>query len=324
MFEFPDRCALCSARALMPTDRSLQFRSGRTRHYAVACAFCGLLTHEGISQEASRRDLFAQLAHDRFRSEEDALFGLDIYTLRTAATLTRRTVLPANSDQLGCLKAPHGPLAAEADLVDLGGIIPQPLALGIICRKTEVDFVIEGFGEALSWAHAVVILADAPHRAPTSLGHDRIHLASRSLDGRFDDQRNALLALSPCDWMLQLDSDETLAHDAASLLGALATTAQGQGVSSIGVPRRNVVDGVLSDLYPDTQYRLNRRGVRYVGRVHERPDRRWQESMLSMHGSIVHRLDRKRVENRSRTYDQLSPGKGRLEEVDALLTPYQP
>ncbi len=73
------------------------------------------------------------------------------------------------------------------------------------------------------------------------------------------------------------------------------------------------------------QYRLNRTGVRYAGRVHERPavDGGWRRSFISLHGAIEHALGLAHVRARSRTYEALDPGRGRPDEEEALLRPYR-
>ncbi|RZJ74640.1 MAG: hypothetical protein EON88_37415 [Brevundimonas sp.] len=91
---------------------------------------------------------------------------------------------------------------------------------------------------------------------------------------------------------------------------------------SIGLRRRNLVDGVLSDLFPDTQYRLNRAGVAYAGVVHERPATDWRQTTIALYGAIVHHLAHEHVMTRSARYEGLSPGHGRLQEQDRLLTAY--
>ncbi|KQT43160.1 hypothetical protein ASG43_16795 [Aureimonas sp. Leaf454] len=322
-----DRCPLCAARALAPTDRHLDYPSGGSRSFALACSFCGLLLAEGAEPEAVRLALSAVLEGRSFTSGETAPFGLDIYTLRIAATSRRRGVEPADAVQAQALRQPHSNLAAAADLFDLRPAEPL-VSLGILCRRDELARVLSSLPAHAAWTDDVAILLDDTPLVPDALTvagfPDRaVRLAARPLGGDFAGQRNALQALSRQGWMLQLDADETLAPQTGALLGALVRQAERQGLRSIGLPRRNLVDGVLSDLHPDTQYRLNHRGIRYVGCVHERPDRPWQDSSIALHGAIDHHLGRAHVDARSHRYEAMAPGGGRLEEARLLLTPYR-
>ncbi len=190
-----------------------------------------------------------------------------------------------------------------------------------MCREGEWEAALPVLLPHLGWAAAIVILADGEggERRPA----ERVLVSRRPLAGDFAAQRNALQDLSPAPWMLQLDADETLSLEAGALLPALARLAEEGGAVSVGLPRRNLVDGAPADLYPDTQYRLNRREVRYAGRVHERPERPWQRSLVALHGAIDHHLARARVETRSQAYEAMLPGRGRLEEADALAQPFR-
>lgn len=320
------RCFLCGARALRPSERTLVF-AGRPRRYAVACDFCGLLIADGAEDAAARTHLVERLGADVFHADEAAPYGLDVYTLRIAATLRSRGIEPIGPEQAAALRRPHSALAAAARLFDLG---PAGLgvSLGILCRPHEVAGVCRALSADAGWTDEVVILVDdaAADTQPIAVGGmppGAVRLGARPLGDDFAAQRNALQALSRNDWILQLDADETLSPGTGGRLGALVKMAQAQGVRSIGLPRRNLVDGVLSDLYPDTQYRLNHRGVRFDGRVHERPARPWQQSMIALQGAILHQLGRAHVETRSQRYEAMTPGGGRLEEAERLLQPYR-
>ena len=109
-------------------------------------------------------------------------------------------------------------------------------------------------------------------------------------------------------------------------IGRVAGLADETGALSIGLPRQNLVDGHMSDLFPDIQYRLNRKTVRFAGLVHERPDlpRGWRDSFIAPNLVIEHRLTRAHVEARSSVYEALVPGRGRVFERDDLLRCYRP
>jgi hypothetical protein len=314
------RCFLCGGRALAPSDRHLFWPDGATRRFALACGFCGVLTDRAEGADALAH-LEEAMGAERFQLDRAAPYGLDIFTARTAATRWRRAATPADAAQRAALAHPHAGLAAEADLDDLDENGADPIAIGLMCRAGEWEAALEMLRPHRATGASIVILADG--EGPALTPEPGILVARRPMAGDFAAQRNALQDLSPARWMLQLDTDETLAPGTAALLPALARLAEAGGAVSIGLPRRNLVDGRLADLFPDTQYRLNRREVRYAGRVHERPDRPWQRSLVALHGAIDHHLSLARVETRSRAYEAMEPGGGRLEEEDALLQPFR-
>ncbi|UHC17609.1 hypothetical protein LRS73_06965 [Methylobacterium currus] len=322
------RCFLCGAAMLAPSARRLIDRHGRERAFPVACESCGVLTERDADPEESWRDLAGRLAGPTFVADPDAAYGLDIYTLRIAATRLGRGIRPLGPEDCAALLTPHSPLAARAALYDLAD--GPPVSLGILCRPAERDAVLAGLASQAGWTGDVVILLDGEVERPRAVAvpgfaAGAVRVASRPLAGDFAAQRNALQDLARHTWMMQLDADETLAAGTGRLLPALAALAEDGDVLSAGLPRRNRVDGILSDIYPDVQYRLNRTSVRYAGRVHERPalDGGWRRSFIALHGAIEHRLSRAHVLSRSRTYETLDPGRGRPEEEEALLRPYR-
>ena len=322
------RCFLCAAAMLAPSTRRLIDASGRERTFPVACESCGVLTERDADPIESWRDLAARLTGPTFVPDPDAAYGLDIYTLRSAATRLGRGLRPLAPEDRAALLAPHSLLAARAALYDLAD--GPPVSLGLLCRPAELDAVLAGLAAQAGWTDDIVILLDgeaAPPRAVPVPGFapGAVRVARRPLAGDFAAQRNALQDLARHVWMLQLDADETLSPETGRLLPALAALAEDGDVLSVGLPRCNRVDGVLSDVYPDVQYRLNRMSVRYAGRVHERPalDGGWRRSLIALHGAIEHRLSRDHVRARSRAYEALDPGRGRLEEEEALLRPYR-
>ncbi|MET7244851.1 hypothetical protein ABZT49_15945 [Methylobacterium sp. EM32] len=323
------RCFLCAAAMLAPGDRRLTDPSGRERAFPVACGSCGVLTERDADPAACWRDLGHRLAAPTFVPDLAAPYGLDLYTLRIAATRLGRGLAPLDPEGRAALLAPHSRRAARARLHDLGE--GPPVSLGLLCRPAELAALLAGLAPHAAWTDDVAILLDgaaAPPRAVAVAGFadGAVRVASRPLAGDFAGQRNALQDLARHAWMLQLDADETLEPQTGRLLPALAALAEDGDVVSVGLPRRNRVDGILSDVYPDVQYRLNRTTVRYTGRVHERPvlDGGWRRSFIALHGAIDHRLSRAHVLARSRTYEALDPGRGRIEEEEALLRPYLP
>ncbi len=324
------RCFVCAADMLQPTKRHLTYPGGRRRDFPLACASCGLLLTADADPDRCHADLAERLAAPAFVPDPDGAYGLDLYTLRSAATGAGLGIRALDGDGRADLRRPHGIRAAQADLYALDVGETMPVSLGLLCRPADLERVLAGVEAHAAWTDDVVVLLDAsagPPRAMAAAGfaHGAVRVAARPMDGDFGAQRNALQDLARHPWMLQLDADETLDAAAGRRLPALAGLAEAGDVLSVGLPRRNRVDGVLSDVYPDVQYRLNRRSVRYGGRVHERPvlDGGWPRSVIALHGAIEHHLGRAHVLARSRRYESLAPGRGRPEEEAALLRPFR-
>lgn len=262
----------------------------------------------------------------RFEGRPGDPFGLDIYALRSAASAYGKAVEPEDAEQAAALATPHGGLAARARLIDLGGQTRIAVALGVLCRPHEAERVSRRAAIHRSWAAEIVLMVDGDDAdaGRVAAGKFGVRIVARPLEGDFAAQRNALQDASRAKWVLQLDADENLSAETGALLPALAAQCERENVVSVGLRRRNQVDGVVSDVFPDVQYRLNRRHIRYAGRVHERPVRDWQRSMISLHGAIEHEMSAAHVMARSGAYDALDPGQGRLEETERLLTPYRP
>lgn len=312
-----------------PSGRYLTYPGGQRRTFPLACGSCGVLLTAGADPEACRAHLARSLSEPVFVSDPAAPYGLDLYTLRSAATRRSLGIRPLDEAGRMELRQPHGTRAARAALFALEASGGCPVSLGLLCRPADRDDVLAALPVQAGWADDVAILVDGPAMAAVPMpvagfSEGAVRVAARPLDGDFAAQRNALQGLARHRWMLQLDSDEALGPEAGRLLPALAALAEAQDVASIGLARANRVAGVLSDVFPDVQYRLNRTGLRYAGRVHERPvlDGGWPESFITLHGLIEHRLDPAHVRARSRRYEALDPGRGRPEEAIALLRPY--
>lgn len=323
------RCFVCAAATIGPSDRTLSYPDGERRAFPLACNACGILLVKNGDAEACRAHLARSLAGQVFAPDRDAPYGLDLYTLRSAATRWRLGARPRDEAGRAELRNPHGTRAAEAELFALEAADGRPVSLGLICRPADRDAVLASLPVQADWTDDVVILIDGPALAAESVmvagfAAGAVRVAARPLNGDFAAQRNTLQGFARHGWMLQLDADEALEPATGRLLPPLAALAEAEGVVSVGLARANRVDGVLSDVFPDVQYRLNRTNLLYAGRVHERPvlDGGWPGSLIALHGCIEHRLSSAHVRARSRRYEALDPGRGRLEEEAALLRRY--
>ncbi|MEF2143965.1 MAG: hypothetical protein V3573_00845 [Desulfovibrionaceae bacterium] len=154
-------------------------------------------------------------------------------------------------------------------------MIPS-LALGLILHPCDTPFVARWLERHVPHADALLVVIDAPGpehapQAETLLQRcfhehpERLLLRYRPLGRDFAAQRNACAALNPCDWLLMLDADESLEERTLTLLRpALAELLRTRpGLRVLGLPRENLLDGMPTGVWPDYQFRLVRRGVRW-------------------------------------------------------------
>ena len=215
---------------------------------------------------------------------------------------------------------------------DLPGATPADLAIAVLCRPGELDACVDRADAWLGsgWDATVVVddKPDGPRKIWRECRHTegRMQIVRRPLEGDFAAQRNIGQIMAKRRWVLQIDSDETPDETLLRSLGALIAMAERDDILSVGFPRRNLVDGVMSDVYPDVQYRLNRATVRFGGRVHERPilPASWPQGFVALNGAIDHHLSAAHVATRSRHYEALAPGQGRVDEARRLMEPYRP
>ena len=202
------------------------------------------------------------------------------------------------------------------------------LTLGILASSDDLPAALErasGLGSCLA---ETVVLLDAG-AAPDAALPARTRVHARPLAGHFGDQRTALQRLARTPWVLQLDTDEAVGADTLARLPALLRAAERDGILALGLPRRNLVGGVLSDRYPDPQYRLCRRTTAYEGQVHERPRLASpaRQSRLALGLHVEHALTEARVRARTARYGAMSAGAtdtARPGDERALLTPFRP
>ncbi len=86
------------------------------------------------------------------------------------------------------------------------------------------------------------------------------------------------------------------------------------------LPRENLVEGRLTDLYRDIQYRLNRREILFEVSC-TRPRTPLAEELHHPFRCHRHHLTAEHVANRSGTYEALNPGGGRLFERPRFHAP---
>ena len=248
---------------------------------------------------------------------------LDDYTFRMAATLFRKRFHPAAGERIDG----HADRPASGRLTKLSTNTDAPAAITLVVLSRSDDMNLGRLLDEIAphFAATLVVVDQAEGAGKIMAGRNGVTLLSVPLQG-FDRSRNAAQTMAQTQWTIHLDTDETLPPELIGALPALVRMADEAGLDAIGFPRRNLVEGALADLYPDVQYRLVRRSVRFEGPVHERPDacHDWTRTMICLAGAIEHRLSAGRVLARRARYDGLGQDAGRSAEADALLAPYSP
>ncbi len=290
------------------------------------CSHCRLLVRDVREVGEVARDIVARLESGvvDLKREPAERWTLDPAGLRNAAWRFGFEIAPiAQAEGDARFPPDYSPAQAYSTRAKTE---PHRIGLGIMARTADAADIVE---IATDYRHAfarIVVLLDgtAAEAGELAARLPWIEVAHHPLAGDFAAQRNRLQDAMQTRWVLQIDTDER--PDAALLdaLGWLVAAADRDGLRSLGLPRRNLVDGVQSASYPDIQYRLNRSDIRFAGRVHERPVVPFVESSLALTGALEHRLDGKRVRERTRIYEAMSTGAGRPEDEALLLAPFDP
>jgi hypothetical protein len=304
-----ERCFCCSARAFAPA-----------RLGWVKCTWCDMQIREGhLERQDEMAKQLRALVHSDFAIDAKKMHWRPTHrTLRIAATRWGLWYNWGGGNPL--------------DVMDpLKLVKPEPFSS---FRKEKLSLVIlaAAEGNALqevlarhsAYFHDVVVVLDAERRATRFVKN--IAFYTRPQNGDFSAQRNAGTGFSEGDWVFHLDTDEKLSDGFCTQLPALAGAAANAGLRAVGFPRRNFVDGDVSDLFPDVQYRLIKRDVRYENAVHERPDACHypDQTIVSQHGTIDHFLEKGRIAERSAKYDELGQSPARHADDHALLRSFQP
>lgn len=269
------------------------------------CTHCELAVAIGAPLAPIRREIEAALAAAGCDRAAGATWRLSAIALRNAAWAL------AHSWREDAWR-PERPVAHDVTL----GVIGRPSDLPAITTLARLG----GFSRT-------IVVLDGEGPAPAA--PPRMLISMRPLAGDFAAQRNHVQSLAEtdrggCGWVMQLDTDECPSRNLLDSVGWMTRAADRDRLRSIGLPRRNLVDGIASALFPDIQYRLNRADIRFANTVHERPVVPFAQSTLGLAGVIEHRLDPVRVRTRSVAYEAMHPGAGRPADEEALLQPFDP
>lgn len=203
------------------------------------------------------------------------------------------------------------------------------LSLGIIAGGNAAEDVIALCSDMAGVAAAFVVVLDtqeAPKAAELARRLNcavggRSQVIAHPLSGDFAQQRNQIQQAARTDWVLHLDCDERLDPQAKTRLRALLDEAQVAHWDAVAFTRLNLVGGRPSAFYPDVQYRLLRRSVRFIRPVHEYPDIPCgRASFLSLGPGILHYRDAQEFDQRARFYEAIAEGAGRPDDYRLLRT----
>ncbi|PZO72790.1 MAG: hypothetical protein DI640_11845 [Sphingomonas taxi] len=290
------------------------------------CSHCRLMVRDVNELGAVSRDIVARIETGIVDLKLDPAerWTLDPAGLRNAAWRFGFEVTPIVHVERDARFPPdYSPARAHSTRAKTD---PHKIGLGIMARAADAADIVEIATDYRGAFARIVVLLDGTADKAGKLAAQVpwIEIAHHPLAGDFAAQRNRLQDMMHTPWGLQIDTDER--PDAALLaaLGWLVAAADRDGLRSLGLPRRNLVDGVQSASYPDIQYRLNRSDIRFAGRVHERPVVPFVESSLALAGALEHRLDGERVRERTRIYEAMSTGAGRPEDEALLLAAFDP
>lgn len=270
------------------------------RECGEECTHCGLQVDDPLALEEARLAIPARLASGKASGQASDHWSLSAAAWRNAAW------------RYGFVLDGTDATRATA--------IGHDVTLAIMTSPAQADMAA-ALVRSLTFERVIVAI-DAADAEPWQSLFGNARLIAAPLAEDFSAQRNRLQAAAVEGWVLQLDSDEMPDAALIASLGWLVAAAHREGLRSLGLPRRNLVDGEMSALYPDIQYRLNRADVRFASKVHERPVLPFAATSLALTGTIQHRLDTQRVRERTRLYAGMAADGAREEDETALLRPF--
>ena len=248
-------------------------------------------------------------------------------TVRMFAELETLRTSSLKTSLFGFSTAPQWARYIEAELGP-DGVSPVPqLTLGVIASRSAWADVTALCQHMAKHVREVVVVVDSDTTEPqleSELSRALpipARVLNHALAGNFAAQRNRVQEAASTPWVLQLDADERLTSRALQRIPFLIHEAARHGWSVIGLPRRNIVDGIVSALYPDVQYRLLQKSVRFRREVHEYPDTPGLSHFVALGSDILHLISGDRLDQRQRKYESIAPGAGRPSDTRLLRLP---
>ncbi|MFW5869270.1 MAG: hypothetical protein ACOCVI_00045 [Planctomycetota bacterium] len=202
------------------------------------------------------------------------------------------------------------------------------VGLVVLCCQRDLALAIKRVGELAERMAEVVLMIDldeVPPETDVLAPLSNVRSVCRRLRGNFSAQRNAATRMIGSDWVLHLDADEEVSESLLSELPKQIAFAERHGLAVLGLPRQNWVDGKLSDVYPDYQFRLHRVDQKWTRKVHEVPVacvKRWREvwrMSADSQAAIIHHLTREGLAEKAKLYDSIEDGMGRTDGIRSIL-----
>ncbi len=144
----------------------------------------------------------------------------------------------------------------------------------------------------------------------------------------FSAQKNRAIEALDTEWVYLHDPDERLEPTLLEIMSMLVDYGDGQAAlkaasvlprsdqqfDCFGIPRRNFIDGVVTDVYPDYQYRLFRSYCRFEKPVHEEIvgfedrteiDFEWDSVKKPSRFNILHYKSSEKQDQQDSLYDRI-------------------
>ncbi|MBI3379365.1 glycosyltransferase family 2 protein [Candidatus Gottesmanbacteria bacterium] len=143
----------------------------------------------------------------------------------------------------------------------------------IITHNEEIN--IEKCLKSISWVDEIIILDSySTDETPEIAKKYTKNIYFHKFENNFSNLRNLAIKYAKGDWILTIDSDESLPRNAELIIRKLVLNSKTEG---FWFPRRNYIDDKnylkYGYFYPDFQLRLfkNHRQIKYSGIIHEQP-----------------------------------------------------
>lgn len=150
----------------------------------------------------------------------------------------------------------------------------RPTISGVIITKEEEENIKECL-ESIKDVVGEIVVVDSYSKDKTVEIAQRYtkKIFLKKFEDDFSKQRNFGLKKATGDWILSLDADERLSLPIKKEIPKLAASQKFQGYL---FPRRNYIDSKrwlkYGIFYPDWQLKLFKKGIKFKGLIHERPD----------------------------------------------------
>lgn len=160
-------------------------------------------------------------------------------------------------------------------VINLGSIgFMRPKISAIIITKNEEGNIKECLENIKNVVDEIVVIDSFSSDDTVKIAKeytDKIFL--KRFEDDFSKQRNFGLQKTTGDWILSLDADERLSEELKREISGLVINNKYQGYL---FSRKNYIDSKrwlkYGIFYPDWQLRLFKKGVKFKGAIHERPD----------------------------------------------------